>query len=116
VRHNSYWTSGPCPCPDYCFSPVTWSTIFCWTWKTLKIFSLKIPLPLGLPDGLEAARPLGEADRLLDDLVELVGFWWDVCSSPQTCTNNVPEDQDTAKMTKSSHAKGVGGARKKTKN
>ena len=33
----------------------------------------------------------------------------------QTCTNDVPEDQDTAKMTTSSHNKGVGGARKKTK-
>ena len=82
------WTSGPCPYPACCFSSlVTWSAIFCLTWETFWI--LKI-LMIFSWDCLCAFLMVLWLHCLLVRLtvfwmilLELVGFWWDVCSFPQ---------------------------------
>jgi hypothetical protein len=50
--------------------------------------TLPLGLPVHLPDGLEAARPLGEADCLLDDLAGAGGFLVGCLLLPSGCVRS----------------------------
>ena len=94
MYRDPYWdlyhprTSGPCPYPACSFSSlVTWSAIVCltletfWTLKILMIFSWDCLCAFLMVLWLHCLLVRLTVFWMI--LLELVGFWWDVCSSPQ---------------------------------